>query len=319
MLVGLVIFLAIALVLALAYIFFGSHGTEPVAAHRPQQALAADSAGVPSLQAELDKRKKENDEQRTQLQELKAELKQAKKKLYEQKEAGKGDQDLAKARADVERNASVQLEQARSELATVLGELQKLRESAGRPRRETHAAPVAPPAPVIAAPPIAEAPPAPVERPERKARELNDAERERLERSEHIANKERGRAVELEREVKRLKGRVETQSRVYTVTKGELDLVKDKFKALEKRLNRTLLEKDLLQRAVKDLAVKAGVDAGRTELTADEIAASDKKVEERIAADAKAQSEAQARAEEAAKAAAGTPATEPAPGPEQAS
>ena len=29
----------------------------------------------------------------------------------------------------------------------------------------------------------------------------------------------------------RLKGRVETQNRVYLVTKGELDLVKDKFKA----------------------------------------------------------------------------------------
>src|SRR5690349_23937472 len=49
----------------------------------------------------------------------------------------------------------------------------------------------------------------------------------------------------------------------------------------------TLFRSDLLQRAVKDLSAQTGKDPGRTELTADEIAASDKKVEERIAEDRK--------------------------------
>jgi len=86
--------------------------------------------------------------------------------------------------------------------------------------------------------------------------------------------------------VRRLKGRTETQGRVYTVIKGELDLLKDKFKALEKRLNRTLLERDLLRRAIRDLEKKSGLAADRTELTADEVAASDRSVEERAAAEA---------------------------------
>src|SRR6201999_4388311 len=96
------------------------------------------------------------------------------------------------------------------------------------------------------------------EKPERRYRELSDTDREKMERLEQRALKEGNRALELEKEVKRLKGRGETQARVYTVTKGELDLAKDKFKALEKRLNRTLLERDLLRRAIRDLEKKSG-------------------------------------------------------------
>jgi hypothetical protein len=119
----------------------------------------------------------------------------------------------------------------------------------------------------------------------RRFRELSDADRERIQRLEQQAAKDRGRALELEHETKRLRGRIETQHRIYVVTKGELDLVKDKFKALEKRLNRTLLERDLLRRAIKDLERKSGILAERTELTPEEIADSDRKVEEKRAAD----------------------------------
>ena len=107
-----------------------------------------------------------------------------------------------------------------------------------------------------------------------------------MERLEHLANRERARAQELGVEVRRLKGRGETQTRVYTVIKGELDLLKDKFKALEKRLNRTLLERDLLKRALRDLEKKSGLIAERTELSAEEAAASDRSVDERSAAEA---------------------------------
>src|SRR5678815_4783905 len=117
-------------------------------------------------------------------------------------------------------------------------------------------------------------------------RDRSDTDREKMDRLEHLANRERSRAQELSAEVRRLKGRTETQARVYTVIKGELDLLKDKFKALEKRLNRTLLERDLLRRAIRDLEKKSGLAADRTELTADEVAASDRSVEERTAAEA---------------------------------
>src|SRR5262249_60238243 len=102
----------------------------------------------------------------------------------------------------------------------------------------------------------------------RRLRELSDTERRKMERLEHLANRERGRAQDLGAEVRRLKGRAETQARVYTVTKGELDLLKDKFKALEKRLNRTLLERDLLKRALRELEKKSGLVAERAELSA---------------------------------------------------
>jgi uncharacterized protein YaaN involved in tellurite resistance len=101
-----------------------------------------------------------------------------------------------------------------------------------------------------------------------------------MERLEHTANKERGRAGELERELKRVRSRADSQQRIFSASKNELELVKDKYKALEKRLNRILLERDLLRRAIKDLEKKTGMLAERTELTPEEMAASDQKVEE---------------------------------------
>ena len=178
----------------------------------------------------------------------------------------------------MERGASQQLEVVRSELATALAEVGRLRSEA-----EAYRTRRAPPAPAPAPPAPAAAPPAPEPR---RFRELSDTDREKMERLEHLANRERSRAHELSAEVRRLKGRTETQARVYTVIKGELDLLKDKFKALEKRLNRTLLERDLLRRAIRDLEKKSGLAADRTELTSDEVAASDRSVEERAAAEA---------------------------------
>jgi hypothetical protein len=280
LLVALVI-VSIGFVALFAYVMFGQpHDRAPAAGHTPSSAQPQGA-----LEAELDKKRRELDEQRALVQELRGAVKQTKRKLFDQKEADKGGQDLVKARAEVERSASAQLETVRGELAAALSELGKLRQDQD-PRRRS-----ATPAPPVA--PKAEEATAEKDKPVRRFRELNDADRERMERLEHQANKDRGKASELEREVKRLKGRNETQHRVYVVTKGELDLLKDKFKALEKRLNRTLLERDLVRRAIKDLERSTGTPAPRTELTAEEIAASDQKVEERLKAES---SEAERRA-----------------------
>ena len=144
-----------------------------------------------------------------------------------------------------------------------------------------------------------------------------------MERLEHTANKERSRAAELEKSLKGIRSRAETSARLLNATKSELDLVKDKFKALEKRLNRTLLERDLVRRAIKDLEKRTGSLAERTELTPDEIAASDRKSDEAAQAAAAAEAErkaalAQAEAPAAAAAPRATrrtarPASEPQP------
>lgn len=281
------------------------------------------------LEADLDKRRKEVEEHKRQLNEVREELKQAKRKLHEQRESDRDARELAKARAEAERSASVQLESVRTELAHALAEVDRLKRETtrpGRPQREPAPHAAAPHAPAAAPAPAPVAPVAPVgpvaaaepEKPRRVIRELNDADKERMERLEADARRERQRAVDLDREVKRLKSRGETQSRVYVVTKGELDLLKDKFKALEKRMNRRLLENDLLRRAIRDLEKKTGISAERTELTADEAAASDRQVEERVNAEAAKEAERQAAqvraAEEAAQREAEPPhAEEPAP------
>lgn len=321
----LVIALAVGLAISLYFNLFVGGAKQTAlpssssSSNTPRVELEADhKAARAKAEAEVQRKQKELDEQRAALQEVKEQLKQTKRKVFEQKEGDKGTQDLAKARAEVERNASLQLEQTRLELAQVLTENQRLKaESEGGRSRRPQQAPTAAVAPVAAAPvaqqiaapakegeqvvaaavpvtPVAEA--AREDRtPRRVIRELSEADREKMDRLEQAATKDRNRAVDLEKEVRRIKGRNETQQRVYAATKGDLDLMKDKYKALEKRLNRTLLERDLMRRAIKDLEKKTGILADRTELTPEEMAASDQRTEEtsRVRAESEAQSAAQ--------------------------
>ena len=253
MLPTLLVLVSIALVVCLALLIFGRSASAPRAHHH----VAATAPGASPVartgpDPELDRKRREVEELKSTVTELRGELKQTRKKLHDQRTSDKDGADLVKARADVERGASQQLEVVRSELAAALAEVGRLKNEAEafRTRR-----PAAVPAPAPVAPAPAAAPPAPEPR---RFRELSDTDREKMERLEHLANRERSRAQELSAEVRRLKGRTETQGRVYTVVKGELDLLKDKFKALEKRLNRTLLERDLLRRAIRDLEKKSG-------------------------------------------------------------
>lgn len=265
------VLVSVALLVTLGLLVFGPRrGAAP--SQSAQQKLEAEVRARAATEADLERRRKELEEQRAQLQETREQLKQTKRKLFEQRESERDHRSLSRAREEVERSASLQLEAVRAELFAALTEIERSKREveAGKARRP---------------PPPAESPPAPVapppEKPARKFRELSDADRERMQRLEQQAAKERGHAAELDRELKRFRARLETQHRVYVVTKGELDLLKDKFKALEKRLNRTLLERDLIRRAIVDLEKRSGIVAERTELTPEEIAASDRRVEEK--------------------------------------
>lgn len=303
------ILVSIAFAVTLGVLMFGNRAPSGVV-HAPSLKSGSDAEPrLRQLESDLDKKRRELDEQKAQLGELKAELKTTKRKLYEQKESEKGDRDLVKAREEAERNATLQLVNVRADLANALAEVQRLRDATeirGR-RVSSSPSPLVASAPSPAATDAAPAP-APVvearaqeERP-RKFRELNDADREKMERLEHDAAKAKQKAVEVDRELKRTKGRAETAWRIVTQVRGEADLLRDKFKALEKRMNRILLERDLLRRAIKDLEKKAGVVAERTELTPDEIAASDQKVEDSHAQEAALHAEREAAAMKAAEA-----------------
>ncbi|HXN40282.1 MAG TPA: cell envelope biogenesis protein TolA [Myxococcaceae bacterium] len=309
------VLVSIALCVTLGILLFGSRrGLPPPTKVREQ--MEAEVQSRSALQLDLEKRKKELEDSKHQLNEAREQLKQAKKKLFEQKESERDSRHLARERDEIERSASVQLERVRLELSHAQVEIQKLKTDleGTRSRRTAPAAPVSAPAPQPAPAPVVAAatvssPPVP-DKSVRKFRELTDADKERMQRLEQQAARERTRAGEFERELKRFRARSETQHRVYVVTKGELDLVKDKFKALEKRLNRILLERDLVGRALRDLERRSGIAAERTELTAEEIAASDRTVDEkaaiaaaeaeRVNAAAKAQAEREEREREKA-------------------
>lgn len=298
---ALIIFLGVALVVSLAF-NFGILG----AARKPAPArlVAPSEKSAPvnlerqeddrgkRLEGELDKRKKELEELRRAHAELKDELKSAKRKLFDQKEAEKSVDDLARARAEVERHASLQLETTRAELATAMAEIQRLKSTAEDARAKRRP------------PERAEEKPAerPVERQEvvqRVVRELSDVEKERIARLEQQSSSDRRRANELDREVRALKAKIDRMHRESKRVYSDANLARDKFRAVEMRLNRTLLESDLLRRAVRDLEKKTGQSAEHTTLTAEELAESDRRVKEKHAAEDQAEAEARARLEAA--------------------
>ncbi len=309
-----VILLGIALVLSLAF-NFGFIGGKPAAAntittHHPirTDSKSADAdARAHKLESELDKRRKELEELRKTFNENKEELKSAKKKLHDLKEADKSGDDLKKARAEVERQASIQLDATRAELATALADMQKLKTELELKGKKREAAPVEKKA--------EEAPKQEVVI-QKVIRELSEAEKERITRLEAQSANDRKKANELDREYKSLKAKFDKHVRDTKAVYADANLARDKFRAVEKRLNRTLLETDLMRRALFDLEKKTGVTADRTLLTAEEIADSDAKISEKHAAEDKAAAEARARLEASeASAAVATEAAEPAAAP----
>ncbi len=303
MIIALVL-LGIALAISLAFnlgLIGGQKPTAQASANLPSAPRESRSSGdeTRKLEGELDKKKKELEETKKSNAELKDELKSAKKKLFDTKESDKGGDDLAKARADVERQASIQLDATRAELATALADVQRLKADAdnkGKKRPvEAAAAPVE----------KKEEAPKPQEVITRVIRELSDVEKERIAKLETQSSNDRKKANELDRELKSFKAKLDRHQRDSKRVYQDAELARDKFRAVETRLNRTITENDLLKRAIKDLEKKSGVDAGRLELNAAEIAESDSSMKAKHAAEDAAEADARAKLEAA-------PATAPA-------
>ncbi len=317
-----IILLGLGLAVSLAF-NFGLVGGTPTAPATSSGASAAalprstgrdDDGRASRAEAELEKKRKELDELKKTHAEVKDELKATKKKVFEQKEASASGDDLAKARAEVERQASVQLENTRHELATALTELQKLRadaEGKGKRRREAEEK--------KADEKPAEAKPQEVIT--KVIRELSDVEKERIARLEASSASDRKKAAEADRELKSMKAKLERHHKESKHVFKEAELARDKFRAVEMRLNRTLLENDLLHRAVFNLEKKTGQHAEHTSPTAAEIAESDQKMTDKFKAEDKASAEALEKlmnapaTTEEAPAAAAAPAEAPAAAP----
>ncbi len=289
--------LAISLAFNLGLIGGGSKPSAQAAANTSTSSKSesrSDDDRARKLESELDKKKRELEEARKAQAELKDELKSTKKKLHDQRETEKSGDDLVKARAEVERTASIQLESTRAELSTALADIQKLKTQADTKKQAR---------PAVAAEPTEKKEEVKAERPQevitRVIRELSDVEKDRIARLEASSSADRKKANELDRELKSLKAKLDRHQRDSKRVYSEAELARDKYRAVEMRLNRTLVESDLLKRAIKDLEKKSGVDAGRLELNADEIASSDSSVKAKFAADDAAEADDRAKLEAA--------------------
>jgi archaellum component FlaC len=274
------------------------------ASSTPARVEKTDDERARKFEADLEKKKKELDELKKSFADVRDELKATKKRVFDQGQAEKTGDDLTRARAEVERTASIQLEATRAELATALADVQRLKsldESRGKKKPFGASAPEAASVERVVEKP-AEKPV--VERPQevitRVIRELSDVEKERIARLETQSSNDRKKANELDRELRSLRAKVDRMQRESKRVYTEANLTRDKFRAVEVRLNRTLMENDLLRRAVVDLEKKTGQHAEHTTLTAAEVADSDRHVKERHAAEDRAEDEARAKLEAAA-------------------
>ena len=287
------VLLGVALAISLA-VNLGLIGGQKPTAQAPSNTSSSvktevrtDDERARKAEAELDKKTKELGDVKKSLSDLKDELKTAKKKLFEQKEGEKAGDDLVKARAEVERQASIQLDATRAELAAALADIAKLKteaENKGKKKVEKKEEVKA-------------------EKPQevvtRVIRELNDVEKERIAKLEAQSSNDRKKANELDRELKSLRAKFERHNRDTKRVYADANLARDKFRAVELRLNRTTMENDLLKRAIKDLEKKSGVDAGRLELTAEELSTGDSSMKAKHAAEDAAEADARAKLEAA--------------------
>jgi|GEM_PF-1417724 len=280
--IALIIFLAVALVVCLGLLIF-KPGSVAVSRPKPkpkespakaeddksdaafQQSSAASSQEALAKAAEFQKAKGE-------LQKNKEELKQSKQKLFEAREKNKQLETELKTQKQLERQALLETESLRLQLTDFSTELHRLRMEleTQKPSSSSSKMSVLPPVP----PPASNAElvkPAP--KPAKQTRELSPAEKEKVENAERLIAAEHLRTQELEKELKTLKIRFELVLRQLKASQSESKLQKDKFRALEKRLNRTLLERDFILRAMRDLESRCGLQAAVAELPAEDAVA----------------------------------------------
>lgn len=178
---------------------------------------------------------------RRETDELKDRVRDAKKKRQEEREMEKFQRDLTKARQEIEVEMERKLSQAREEAEEARSIAKKLSVELEGLRSKRPMAVVAP---------IGEAPAAPQER---KPREPRPEELVRLEVAEKDLKEAREKAREFDAEVKRQKGRAETDRRVLLIQKKEIELAKDKYRALETKHNALIHERDDLRLSLYEL------------------------------------------------------------------
>jgi chromosome segregation ATPase len=209
-------------------------------------------AQAAAAQKALAEQKAELKERREEAGTLKQQLEAVRKKAFEQAESQKKAGGAPALREELEKvtrrlgearvEADHQAELARSaEAARARAVTEAERSKAALDRK------LAEPAPVAPVPPDVE------ELRTRLGGELA-AEKARADQGEARALELRKKLSEVEKEVKVQKGRIETERRVYMVTKGELDLAQDRYAELKRRNDSLRKEHQELIDAVRQAA-----------------------------------------------------------------
>jgi len=210
------------------------------------------SSSVLGLKAESDAARKEAEELRAQLRDAQAESKSRSQQILDLREKlndarkrtqqtpqkqrsareAELEEDLSHARRLLE-EAHAAEQNARKDAAGAITEAARLRaelERAQARTREMAAAAAPPPQPAVAAP-------APVDDSRLRESESRRSEAERRARELENALKDaREKERSAREEVRRARGRAETNNRVYLVTKGELEVIRERFALAEKAL-----------------------------------------------------------------------------------
>lgn len=286
---AIVIFAAVLALLAAVGFFLSARGARVRAAESAAE-LANWRAEAEKASKELADQKGELKRLREETQTLRADLAAAKKKTFDAKEQQRALGGSAALREELEKLAT-RLDQQKAETQHALDEKGALAKELERLKKAVEAKP-------------AEAPKAAEHPNDDKVKELQ----EKLAAAEAKQAEVRKAATELANEVKKLRGRLETEKRVYTVQKGELELAADRYAEQKRRYERLRRDHEELIQAVRQAAAeeRGGAGLGPATGEARERGASEKlaeledqakkKIEENAAADA-AQDAAEQRAQ----------------------
>ncbi|MBI5543509.1 MAG: hypothetical protein HY901_06440 [Deltaproteobacteria bacterium] len=196
-----------------------------------------------ALEAESKKASEALDAKRKESEELKEKLKDLKKRRHEEKESARLKQDIQTAREEIEREMEKKLQSAREDAEISKAHVKKLTAEVEQLKsRRQERAPAAEPRPEAPKVEIAAAPLVP--------RQATPEEVKRAEEAEKAAAQARRKVDEAHEEVKKARSRAETDRRVFLVQKAEVEVVKDKFRAIEAKANALVLEREELKKAV---------------------------------------------------------------------
>jgi colicin import membrane protein len=250
---GVVVLVAlIAIMIAVA--FFLSARTARGALKVRDEELGRTRAAQEAARREIAEAKAESKGRREEASALRAELGAVKKKAFEQAEAAKRAGGAQLLREEIDK-LGARLAEARAEAEAHAGRVKSLEKELERANTAAERARAAAERPVVSVPAPA---PAAVAMAATPAPGADDAtvklERERAEKAEMKLAETRKKVAELEAALKNVRGRLETEKRVYIVQKSELELSSDRYGELRRRHDALRKDYDDLVEAVRQAA-----------------------------------------------------------------